>query len=410
MILGSAFSGIGGIDLGFERAGCSVAWQIESDPSCAKVLEHRFHGVKRYGDIRAVEPKELAPVDCLAGGFPCQGLSVAGKRLGLREDPRSALFFEFVRLAEWLRPKWLLIENVPGLLGSHRGADFAVVLHALDQLGYGVAWRVLDAQHFGVPQRRRRVFVVGHLGGPCPPSVLFEPEGGGRDPEAGGEAREGLAGTLGGGSGSRGWASDTDRTTFVAGTLRSNPRNNSNPTTEARQLVVQSYLGTPEIGEAHRVYGTAGPAPNLKQHPMNILVPALALRLTANQRWDLETETLVAHTLRSEGADASEDGTGSGVPVIPIQYVEQWARDKRLNGVGLGQEGDPSFTLDASYPHGFGAGSMVRRLTPRECERLQGFPDDWTLVDSMADSPRYRMLGNAVAVPVAEWIGRRMLR
>jgi len=347
--LGSVFSGIGGIDLGFERAGWEVAWQVENDPSCAKVLEHRFHGVKRYGDIRTVEPGQLAQVDCLAGGFPCQGLSVAGKRLGLRKDPRSALFFEFVRLAEGLRPKWLLIENVPGLLGSHRGADFAVVLHALDQLGYGLAWRILDAQHWGLAQRRRRVFVIGHLGGRCPPSVLFEPEGGGGDPEAGGEAREGTPSRVAASlrSGSRG-TDDPDRTSLVFGALRSNPRNNFDPTTEARQLVVAPTL--------RANYERPGGG------------PAIALSLNAKQRWDLETETLVARTLQG-GGHSGEPEPGSGL----ITHED-----------------------------------AVRRLTPREWERLQGFPDDWTLVDGMADSPRYRMLGNAVAVPVAEWIARRM--
>jgi len=438
LAIGSAFSGIGGIDLGFERAGWRVAWQIENDASCAKVLTHRFPGVKQYGDIRTVEPQDLERINCLAGGFPCQGLSVAGKRLGLRDDPRSALFFEFIRLAEAIRPPWLLIENVPGLLSSHRGADFAVVLHALDQLGYGVVWRVLDAQFFGVPQRRRRVFLVGHLGARCPQEVLFEPQGGGGDTAAGEGPGQDIAGTLEGGSGeggiypilevgartgdalrdgigvappgspmyalesskqhgvfvpekayalragSKGISQREGQDTYVihnntsrgavsgngrqwsdgplvrnddrsfalnaagphlVGTLRSNPRNNSNPMTEARTLV-HSLTPWPEMGEAMRVYGDEGAAPNLKRHP-----------------------SLVAPSLRGYGHGAQ------------------------------GQHNDDAAKM-----------GLVRRLTPRECERLQGFPDDWTLVDGMADSPRYRMLGNAVARPVAEWIGRRMAR
>ena len=136
---------------------------------------------------------------------------------------------------------------------------------------------------------------------------------------------------------------------------------------------------------------------------------------------------LVAHTLRAEGHDAGEDGTGRGVPIIPIQYAEQWGRDKRQNGIGLGEPGDPSFTLDASYPHGIASPMSVRRLTPVETERLQAFPDGWTCLcqplDAYAadpeaaaercacpDSPRYKQTGNAVTVSVIEWLGRRLVR
>lgn len=133
----------------------------------------------------------------------------------------------------------------------------------------------------------------------------------------------------------------------------------------------------------------------------------------------------VTHALSAEGHDASEDGTGRGTPLIPIQYVEQWGRDKRQNGVGIGEEGAPSFTLDASYPHGVAGGSLVRRLTPVECEKLQALPPGWTclctpltryaededaaaLTCTCPDSPRYRALGNAVTVSVIEWLGHRL--
>src|SRR5262245_23048479 len=222
----SLFSGIGGFDLGLERAGWVCAGQVEINDCCARVLARHWPDTPRWGDIRDVtfphaageqlpewdgvpgEPErgvvrdrdggapavrgqhELpvrGAVDLLCGGFPCQDLSVAGRRAGLAA-PRSGLFFEFVRLARELQPRWLLLENVPGLLSSNGGDDFRVVLAALGDAGYGVGWRVLDARWFGVPQRRRRVFLVGHLGGPCPPAVLFEPEGLHGDPAPGGEA------------------------------------------------------------------------------------------------------------------------------------------------------------------------------------------------------------------------------
>jgi len=235
-------------------------------------------------------------------------------------DPRSALFFEFARIASELRPRWLLVENVPGLLSSNEGTDFTVVIQTLDKLGYGLAWRILDSRYFGVPQRRRRVFIVGYLGAECPAEVLFEPEGGGRDTAAGGAAGEGVAGTLGGGApGARGRA----------------------PLTHG------------SFDKSH--------APGRRRE---------------------DDENLVVHTLRALGFDASEDGTGRGTPLV--------------------------------------TSGSVRRLTPTECERLQGFPEGWTCLCgcepySMAacrcpDGPRYAALGNAVTVNVARWIGGRLGR
>jgi DNA (cytosine-5)-methyltransferase 1 len=238
----SVFSGVGGFDLGLERSGWRCAGQIEVDPFCTRVLARHWPDVPRWGDVRTVNADTMGspdaawtrrvwsgigatgshagqhdggPVDLLCGGFPCQDLSVAGRRAGL-SAARSGLFFEFVRLAGELRPRWILLENVPGLFSSNGGRDFALILHTLDQLGYGVSWRVLDSRYFGVPQRRRRVFLVGHLGAACPIEILFESEGGERDTAPGGEAGADVAGTIGGGSGKRGWCSDIERMTFVA--------------------------------------------------------------------------------------------------------------------------------------------------------------------------------------------------
>ena len=153
-------------------------------------------------------------VDLIYGGFPCQDVSVAGQRRGLEGD-RSGLWFEFERILSELRPRWAVIENVPGLLSSNIGNDFRVILDGLCELGYSVGWTILDAQAFGVPQRRRRVFVIAGPGVGSVRSVLSLCESCGGNPETGREAREGVAGTLGGGSGSRGWSSDTDRATFI---------------------------------------------------------------------------------------------------------------------------------------------------------------------------------------------------
>ena len=232
---GSVFAGIGGFDLGLERAGWRCLWQVEIDPFCSRVLARRWPQVLRHGDVRSLVlcPDDsrcleacapgcvlLERVDLLCGGFPCQGLSVAGRRRGLRGDPRSALFFEFARLAAELRPRWLLVENVPGLLSSHKGQDLAVLLHALEDLGYAWAYRTLDSRWFGVPQRRRRVFVLacGCAGGACgcAAEVLLEPEGGAGHPPPGGEAGAGAARALTGRSGGSGGAERDGGDTLVA--------------------------------------------------------------------------------------------------------------------------------------------------------------------------------------------------
>ena len=173
----SLFSGIGGFDLGLERAGMEIVAQVEIDKFCNRILQTRWPNVPRIQDIRDANASNLPRCDLLCGGFPCQDLSVTGKRAGLSGE-RSGLFWEFIRLARELRPAWLVLENVPGLLSSNGGRDMGAVIGGLEDAGYSCAWRVLDSQWFGVAQRRRRVFIVGHCDARCAGAVLFEPEGG----------------------------------------------------------------------------------------------------------------------------------------------------------------------------------------------------------------------------------------
>lgn len=207
--VGSLFTGIGGFDLGLERAGWQVKWQVEKEPFRQKVLRRHWPDVELRSDIET-DTDGLRRVDLICGGFPCQDLSVAGARAGLAGS-RSSLFFRFAALLETLRPRWCLIENVPGLLSSQNGRDFKLVLATLGDIGYWWSYRILDSQYFGVAQRRRRVYIVGHLGAPCPPEILFEPESLGGDTAPSRTAEAQVAGTLGGGSGKRGWAEDLDR-------------------------------------------------------------------------------------------------------------------------------------------------------------------------------------------------------
>jgi DNA (cytosine-5)-methyltransferase 1 len=344
----SLFSGIGGMDLGFDRAGMQCAGQVEIDDYCRRVLAKHWPDVKRMSDVREVQGDEFGTVDLICGGFPCQDVSVAGRRRGLAGE-RSGLWFDFHRIIDRVQPRWVVIENVPGLLSSHRGRDFAAVLHGLVECGYGVAWRILDAQYFGVAQRRRRVFIVASLGDGRAAEVLFERDGGAGHPAEGREARAELA-------------------RDVAAGLR----NGGN-----------GYRG----------------------------------------------RNIVAHTLTSGGHDASEDGTGRGIPLVTTTFngytggaddndaqgghlVVAFTERTRADGRNLETSPDMAYAL--TNPGSGGrthsrqiAGSFgVRRLTPVECERLQGFPDNHSAGQS--DSARYRQLGNAVTVPVAEWIGRRI--
>ena len=180
----SLFAGVGGFDLALERNGVEVVASVEIDKHAQKILARHFPNSKIFDDVCKIEGKDLyelgfEPNDgILVGGFPCQDLSVAGKRAGLAGG-RSGLFWEIHRLLEETKTKYFILENVPGLLSSNGGRDFGIILGALAQLGYGVAWRILDAQYFGIPQRRRRIFIVGCLGddGRTPAKILNIAEG-----------------------------------------------------------------------------------------------------------------------------------------------------------------------------------------------------------------------------------------
>ena len=401
-------------DLGLERAGFRVIAQVELDPFCQRVLARRWPDVPRVADVRAAflhagertgretfhaggplvggqssrGGNPAGRVDLLVGGFPCQDLSVAGKRAGLA-GTRSSLFHEYVRIAQALQPTYGLVENVPGLISSHRGRDFWVVLQGLRECWPVVGWRVLDSQHFGVPQRRRRVFVVG---GPTEQSVaeiLALTAGGGGDSAAGGQAGTDVASGIA-------WSS----------TGPGYWRDGFGPMRERDYKGGDQNLITfdPTAGRDDRIYGD-GTTPGLKVGS-GIGIP-----------W---APAVLTHALTGEGHDASEDGTGRGTPLVAFKESQSGVRVGPLHA-----------TLDAHKgsrrQEGMLSASSIRRLTPLECERLQGFPDGWTCTDlpleayaadpdaaalacTCPDSPRYRALGNAVTVPVIQWLGQRLRR
>ena len=346
----SLFAGIGGFDLALERNGIEVVASVEWDKHAQSVLKNRFPNSQIYGDIQEVTGEQLinAGFDprngIITGGFPCQDLSVAGKRAGLAGN-RSGLFWEICRLLDETKAQYFILENVPGLLSSSNGADMGTVISALAQRGYGLAYRVLDAQYFGVPQRRRRVFIVGSLGdnGRTPAEILSIAESRSGYLEKNRTKKKGFADTV------------EESLEF-----------------SQRDLV---------LFDPHRSDGA-----RIQKNTVNTLTAAMG---TGGNNGPM-----VAYSMHGAMVGRSE----SAGP----------------KGSGFFGENEPSYTLTASSQARHGVvtvtenESMVRRLTPLECERLQGFPDHWT--EGQTDGHRYKQLGNAVTVPVVQWIIERLVK
>lgn len=320
----SLFSGIGGFDLGFTRVGMVCKAQVEIDKFCQQVLRRHFPGTELHDDIKTYAPNRS--VDLICGGFPCTDVSIAGKRAGLVGE-QSGLWYEFLRVLTIARPRWTVIENVPGLLSSNEGWDFAAILHGLAECGYGVAWRVLDAQYFGVPQHRERVFIVGSLGSGRSAQVLFESESGGGNTAQGRKTGQEIAHTI---------------TACTSSSGRYEP--------SAEDYIVCGALN--------------------------------------------------AHSKRHGHAMTTQQAAQSG-QLIPMVFNWQSGGDAR----GLAISDKPMLQCLQKPAVMFNG---VRRLTPTECARVQGFPDDY--LDGQSDSAKYRMLGNAVNPQNIEWIGGNIIR
>lgn len=459
---GSLFSGVGGFDVGFDRAGMRCLWQCEIDRDARRVLAHRWPDVPCHEDITALDGAALPPVDVICGGFPCQDISVAGNRVGLVGD-RSGLFFEMIRVIREMRdatggqsPTLAVIENVPFLLRVNRGRDLAVVLGELADSGaLDIGWRVLDAQWFGVAQRRRRVFVVADFGGSRPAEILALADSLRGDSPPRRTAGQGAAAGAEGGTGSRrgacwdgGQLSDTlDVSMLVKGQMM--PEKRRFPFVTEVVPILEATARQGQARGSHHGVGCAGdPMFTLqatKQHavafdlaqvtsPLNYSNPKSGdpchpLTGAANQSV-VAIGGDVTHALTHEGHDASEDGAGRGTPIVAFtnRGSDTGVTAERLRSDPNGGQVAVAFheNLSGSYTpadharalrsgasHSYQTihhGMTVRRLTPRECERLQGFPDDWTLLDPpQSDAARYRQLGNAVAVPVAAWLGKRIV-
>jgi site-specific DNA-cytosine methylase len=476
----SLFAGIGGFDLAMQRAGIEVVATVEWDKHAQSVLTRRFPDTKLYGDITGVTGEQLInagfdPANgIITGGFPCQDLSVAGRRAGLTGS-RSGLFWEICRLLDETKAQNFILENVPGLLSSNEGRDMGTVIRALEERGYSVAWRVLDAQHFGVAQRRRRVFIIGHLGNDWRSlaEILAIGESSSRYSEQSNKKRKETSRIPGDGIADDNRAGNFELYDFpkeaisptlnarrahdtmtyqevarmqgfgdyqmdeIAGSLKARDHK------DATDLVIQPFVKIVRSGARAEdgslpaeVWAERETAPTLNVMDNNGESHATVLIndptfFYAKNHQGVRIQGDVINTL------AATMGTGGGnTPMVhAIQNTVIGRKDTSgPQGKGYGNEEDPMFTLDTTSPHAIafhmtqtpvsgeisptigsssnGMGminrSVVRRLTPVECERLQGFPDNWT--EGQADSHRYKQLGNAVAVPVVEWIIDRFIQ
>ena len=485
----SVCSGIEAATVAWHNLGWTPVGFSEIEPFPSAVLAHHYPNVPNFGDMTQHEqwPIEPGSIDLLVGGTPCQSFSVAGLRKGLH-DPRGGLMLTYLEIARRLRPRWIVWENVPGVLSSNGGRDFGSFLGAMGLLGYGVAYRVLDAQWCrthghprAVPQRRRRVFVVGCLGDwERAAQVLFECESLQRDSAPRRTSGQVVAVDAEGSIGAGRWWDGTD----CAGTLtkknagvgqRMPDKDNLGAVLQSvgyrwqndrdglvqdgtapacrassgssgfhemnHPVVVGSGLGIPSPpavaftrcdngGDASvEVTPTMRCGSNYSAHPAVAFASNLGTRggdvydhgvsptVRTGSSGTSGHPPAVAHALRGEGFDASEDGTGRGTPLVP----------QAMTVMSFHPLQDPIPNTDGST-HCMGTGGSqghasiavaqamtVRRLLPVECERLQGFPDDYTLIpwrkkaaSDCPDGPRYKALGNSMAVNCMAWIGERI--
>ena len=386
MRFGSVCSGIEAASLAWAPLDWRASFFSEIEKFPSQVLKHHYADVPNLGDMTKFKEWPDYAIDLLVGGTPCQSFSVAGLRKGLA-DPRGNLMLTYLAIARRYQPRWLVWENVPGVLSSNKGRDFGTFIRGLEECGYHAAWRVLDAQYVrvdgyerAVPQRRRRVFVVGYLGDwRRAAAVLFE--------------REGMSGN-----------SAPSRT----------PGEKVSPTISAR-ATGGGGLGTDFDLDGGLVSSTGSVAHCLNAGGMG--------------RQDYETETMIAqpYTLAIRGRGESHD----------LEYRQDGTANALLTpnggraGIGVGavcapiafnSREDPEVTFDRSGPLGASSpqaqaiaqGWAVRRLTPTECERLQGFPDGYTNIPvgkkMASDGPRYKALGNSMAINCMRWIGRRIAK
>lgn len=378
----SLFSGIEAVSAAAKKLNWQPAAFSEiADFPCA-VLKHHYPDVPNLGDVRNINGKNYyGTVDFIAGGSPCQDFSIAGKRAGLHGN-RSSLAWEFVRILSEVQPKWFLWENVPGALSTNGGRDFSALLREMENIGYGMAWRILDAQYFGVPQRRRRIFLVGYFGDWRPSAaVLFESQSMQGNSSKGGRKKCKNSGNTGTG---------VKKTVFINSTYSNWKHDNI-----CAVLRQKGNLGS-------------GGTENI------VIEPGLLLAMPGNIS-PINTIYDVMHSRSVRTYDNSCSTLLSritGENQIPVTFSAKSFANIQASSIGstlkatggMQDGGSENYVIQNLF---------VRKLTPLECERLQGLPDNYTDIPykGKPNSPlskRYEAIGNSIAVPVLEWIFKRM--
>ena len=371
----SLFSGIEAASVAWKDLGWQCVGVSEIEPFPCAVLKKHYPNVPNLGDITKITKEmlnELGPIDIVVGGSPCQSYSVAGNKKGL-DDPRGQLMFDYIRVVRDSKPKWFLWENVPGVLSSNNGKDFGSLLWEMEKLGYDLAWRVLDSKDFGVPQKRRRVFLVGHLGkGASPRKVLFESEGSSRHIEKSHQSREDNSTEIEDGVGTSSFRkSKRAKTSYDYETWVEEEQTNTLNVFDSSDVRTTQCIVESQYYEHH-------PNDSRTKGPLD-------LANTVSARY----------------------GTGGGNTPVVVETVLDKARTlcaRDGKDGGPGEEG--MYAIERSNK------LRVRRLTPLECERLMGFPDGYTEIEwkgkSLENCPvshRYKCLGNSMVTNVIKWLG-----
>ncbi len=413
----SVCSGIEAASVAWHPLGWEAAGFSEIDPFARALLAHHYPHVPLHDDFTTLESHDYDAIDLLVGGTPCQSFSIAGLRKGLADD-RGNLALAFIRLAQKSGARWVVWENVPGVLSIDGGRTFGTFLGALAECGYGFSYRILDAQYFGVPQRRRRVFVIGYLGDWRPAAaVLFEHESLQRDITPRRETGQEVAGTFKSRASSGGWGADVDLASGgymrpVAKTLMSR-YNKHDP--ELETYVVDATGGKQWPADIactlHAQYGNKMGLED--QHALGgapLFVPARAYNVTfcdANGRRKDRPNGGMYVNETDQAKTVTAGGDRSTYIAFEPGSIARNAGPRHLTETSptlRAEMGDnrPAIMTEAA----------IRRLTPRECERLQGFPDDYTLIPyrgkPAADGPRYKALGNSMHTGTMRWLGERI--
>ena len=417
MRYGSICSGIEAATVAWHSLRWKPQWFAEVEPFPSAVLNHHWPDVPNLGDITSEnfinDTTGTDPIDLLVGGTPCQAFSAAGNRNGF-DDERGNLTLRFLELVGKIRPTWLVWENVPGVLSIDGGRTFGTILEKMAEHGYGWAYRVLDAQWFGVPQRRRRVFVVGHSSGEWQRSaeVLAVSQSMPGNPPTRQTSQEDVADSTGKGT-------DHSGVPELAATLLGSPRcpDTDGLRTDTASLVpyrmkafgdyVEDETASTILERDHKDHKdllvTFFANGNGDGKTVPTLVGDHAGHVSHYTPVVVGGENASTHPLTASSG-GTEDGTGRGTPIVVDARQDPVTS---TTGLPLGAKDTGHALVEKSQ--------RVRRLTPVECERLQGFPDNHTQIpwrnktsDECPDGPRYKAIGNSMAVPVMRWIGERI--